>query len=93
MTIALDVYPAWVEKISAAVHVDNTARPQWISSEYNPSAYRILASFYEKTGIPALINTSFNSYEEPIVCNPTEAVFAWRKGYADVLAIGNILLI
>ena len=68
MTMTLKVRKDWVDKISAVVHLDHTARPQWVSKHYNRSAYRILSEFHKITGIPALINTSFNKHEEPIVC-------------------------
>ena len=92
MTMTLKVQKKWIEKISAAVDIDNTARPQWVSKNYNPSAYNILNAFYRLTGTPALINTSFNRHEEPIVCTPRDAISAWQDGYIDVLAIGNYLV-
>ncbi len=92
MTITLQVRQEWIDRLAAVVHVDQTARPQWVSKSYNPSAYKILNYFYEETGIPALINTSLNSHEEPIVCRPREAIIAWENQYIDVLAIGNYLV-
>jgi carbamoyltransferase len=92
MTITLKVREHWVEKIGAVVHLDNTARPQWVSENYNPSAYRVLNAFYDITGVPALINTSFNKHEEPIVCTPKDAISAWKNNSIDVLAIGNYLV-
>jgi len=92
MTMTLKVRKDWVDKISAVVHLDHTARPQWVSKHYNRSAYRILSEFHKITGIPALINTSFNKHEEPIVCTPKDAISAWKNGCIDVLAIGNYLV-
>jgi len=92
MTMTLKVQKDWVDKISAVVHLDNTARPQWVSKHYNWSAYRILSEFHKITGIPALINTSFNKHEEPIVCTPKDAISSWKNGCIDVLAIGNYLV-
>jgi carbamoyltransferase len=71
------------------VHVDNTARPQLLSERDNPSAYRILKAYHELTGIPCLINTSFNMHEEPIVCSPDDAIRAFQLGRLDYLAIGH----
>ena len=76
----------------AVVHVDGTARPQLIAEEDNPSYYKILKEYHRLTGIPSLINTSFNLHEEPIVCSPVDALFAFRKARLDYLAIGKYLL-
>ena len=92
MTITLEVKERWRSKIPAVVHVDGTARPLWVSRESNPSAYAVLVNYYEKTGIPALINTSFNKHEEPIVCTPREAISSWQEGCVDALAMGPFLL-
>ena len=90
--MTLKVQKDWIDKISAVVHLDGTARPQWVSKNYNASAYRILSEFHKITGIPALINTSFNKHEEPIVCTPKDAISSWKNGCIDVLAIGNYLV-
>lgn len=92
MTITFDCTD-WMKKVSpAVVHVDGTARPQVIAEEENPSYYRILYNYYKKTGIPSLVNTSFNMHEEPIVCSPKDAVRAFKSGHLDYLAIGNYLV-
>src|SRR6185369_9681281 len=72
----------------AAVHVDGTARPQLIRRELNPECYAILSEYEKLSGIPCLINTSFNMHEEPIVCSPHDAVRAFLLGHLDGLAIG-----
>jgi carbamoyltransferase len=74
------------------VHVDNTARPQILSESDNPSMHKILTSYYEITGLPCLINTSFNMHEEPIVCTPGDAIRAFSRGHLDYLAMGSWLL-
>jgi carbamoyltransferase len=76
----------------AVVHVDGTARPQILSREDNPSYYEILHQYHRLTGMPTLINTSFNMHEEPIVCTPADAVRSFRQGHLDYLAIGNYLV-
>jgi carbamoyltransferase len=82
-----------MKKVSpAVVHVDGTARPQIISEEENPSYYRILKNYYEKTGIPTIVNTSFNMHEEPIVCSPKDAVRAFKMGHLNYMAIGKFLV-
>lgn len=83
----------YMKKISpAVVHVDGTARPQIIRKRDNPSYYKILEEYYKLTGIPSLINTSFNMHEEPIVCTPQDAVRSFLSGQLDYLAIGNYLV-
>ncbi len=72
MTITTDVHAEWREKIPAVVHVDGTARPQIIRRDDNPLYADILTAFKERTGLPVLINTSFNAHEEPIVNTPQE---------------------
>jgi carbamoyltransferase len=83
----------WMKKISpAVVHVDGTARPQIINEDDNPSYYNILKEYHRITGIPSLINTSFNMHEEPIVSSPDDAIRAFRAAQLDYLAIGDYLL-
>jgi carbamoyltransferase len=83
----------WMRKhCPAVVHVDNTARPQIIDKETNPSYYRILEEYRKITGLPSIINTSFNMHEEPIVCTPGDAIRAFKQGHLDYLAIGNFLI-
>lgn len=82
----------WMKKISpAVVHVDGTARPQLIKNEDNASFYKILEYYHKLTGIPSLINTSFNLHGEPIVCSPLEAIRTFKTSGLDYLAIGNFL--
>jgi len=76
MTTACDVRPAWRERISAVVHVDHSARPQVVERASNPLYYDILTAFERATGLPVLVNTSFNVHEEPIVNTPAECVRA-----------------
>jgi len=88
MTMTVDC-TEWMRKTCpAAVHVDGTARPQLIRREINPEYYDILKAYERLSGIPSLINTSFNMHEEPIVCSPADAVRAFLEGNLDGLAIG-----
>ncbi|MDD5560775.1 MAG: carbamoyltransferase C-terminal domain-containing protein [Candidatus Omnitrophica bacterium] len=83
----------WMKSISpAVVHVDGTARPQIINEDDNQSYYNILKEYHRITGIPSLINTSFNMHEEPIVSSPDDAIRAFRAAKLDYLAIGNYLI-
>jgi carbamoyltransferase len=82
----------WMKKhCPAVVHVDGTARPQIIDERTNPSYYRIVEEYRKLTGLPSLINTSFNMHEEPIVCTPSDALRAFTDGDLDYLAMGNYL--
>jgi carbamoyltransferase len=92
MTVTFDCTAEMKSKCPAAVHVDGTARPQLVSEKTNKSFYNILKRYHELTGIPALINTSFNMHEEPIVCSPADAIRAFLLGNLDYLAIGNFLV-
>jgi carbamoyltransferase len=88
MTMTFDC-TEWMRKACpAAVHVDGTARPQLVKREINPEYYDILKAYERLSGIPCLINTSFNIHEEPIVCSPADAVRAFLQGHLDGLAIG-----
>jgi carbamoyltransferase len=92
MTITFGCTPWMKQRCPAVVHVDGTARPQLINQRTNPSYYRILQEYHKLTGLPSLINTSFNLHEEPIVCSPEDAIRAFRDGHLDYLAMGNYLL-
>ncbi len=92
MTITFDCTDEMAEKCPAAVHVDKTARPQFVSERTNESFHKIISAYHELTGVPAVINTSFNMHEEPIVCSPKDAVRAFLLGNIDYLAIGDYLV-
>jgi carbamoyltransferase len=83
MTIACNVRPQWRERIPAVVHVDGSARPQTVVRETNSLYYDILAAFERESGLPVLVNTSFNVHEEPIVNKPRECVRALLEGRID----------
>lgn len=85
MTITTRVKPEWASRIPAVVHVDGTARPQIIERAVNPLYYDILAAFKRITGLPTLVNTSFNAHEEPIINTPEEALQALADDRIDFL--------
>ena len=89
MTLTVNVKEEKVKIIPAVVHVDNTARPQFVKKEKNESLYNILTEYEKLSGIPVLINTSYNLHEEPIVCSPYDALRAYEEGAVDFLALGN----
>lgn len=92
MTITFDCTDEMKRLSPAAVHVDGTARPQLVTEKSNPSFHRILKAYEARTGIPVLINTSFNMHEEPIVGSPDDAVRAFLLGNIDYLAAGPFLV-
>lgn len=83
MTITCAVRPEWRDRIPAVVHVDGTARPQIIRQQENPLYADILRNFQAATGLPVLVNTSFNVHEEPIVNRPEECLRALNDGRVD----------
>lgn len=88
MTLTFDCSDRMRQACPAAVHIDATARPQVVHEHTNASYHKILSGYFERTGIPAIINTSFNMHEEPIVCSPEDAVRAFLDGNLDYLAAG-----
>ena len=83
MTITCQVQNEWRARIPAVVHVDGTARPQVIRRAENPLYYDILSAYAELSGVPVLINTSFNVHEEPIINTPAECLRALTEGRID----------
>lgn len=92
MTITFDVRPEWRTRIPAVVHVDGTARPQLVNEASNPLYYRLIRAYHARSGIPLVLNTSFNVHEEPIVCAPREAIRAFAERRVDCLGIGPFWL-
>ena len=78
--------------IAAATHVNSTARLQVIHRETNPLYYKLIESFYKKTGVPALLNTSFNLKGEPIVNTPQDALSTFKRSGMDMLVMGNCVI-
>jgi len=81
------------KELASAIHsYDFTARPQLLEEKYNPAYYDLIQNFEKHTGIPALLNTSFNLHGYPIVCTPTDAINTLKKSGLKHLAIGNYLI-
>jgi carbamoyltransferase len=91
MTFAYGVRPEKRDVIPAPTHVDGTARLQTVSRAANPLYWKLLRAFGDMTGVPVVLNTSFND-NEPIVCRPEEAFDCFRRTQMDVLVIGNLVL-
>jgi carbamoyltransferase len=92
MTITFDCTDYMKETMPAAVHVDGTARPQLITKDINASYYKIVKEYKKLTGIPGIINTSFNMHEEPIVESPDDVVRSFLEGNLDYLVAGRYLI-
>ncbi len=89
------VFPIWPLKqdaIPAVTHVDGTGRLQTVDEKTNPRYYRLIKKFYEKTGVPILLNTSFNE-NEPIVNNPKEALDCFLRTQMDMLVLENMVIV
>ena len=78
-------------KIPGVTHVDNTARIQTVNKNFNEKFYNIINEFYKITGIPMLLNTSFNC-QEPIVETPEDAIYTFKNTALDILVINDYVL-
>lgn len=78
--------------IPGVTHVDYSARIQTVNEVENSNFYKIISAFYTLTGCPVIINTSFNTMDEPIVCTPEDAIRCFHKSGIDILAIENLLV-
>jgi carbamoyltransferase len=91
MITVIRVAEEYRSKIPAVVHVDGTARPQMVSRETNPRYWELINEFKKITGIPMLLNTSFN-VQEPIVCTPQDAIRTFKNANFDALVLENNLV-
>ena len=92
MITVIQVAEEWKKKIPAVVHVDGTARPQMVSKQTNPRYWNLINEFKKLTGIPLLLNTSFN-VQEPIVCSPQDAINTFNNANFDALCLENNLVL
>jgi carbamoyltransferase len=92
MTITFPCTQMMKDEAPAVVHVDGTARPQIVHQNDNPDYYEILSAYHHLTGIPTLVNTSFNMHEEPIVMTPRHALKAFEASNLDALIAGPFLI-
>ena len=91
MTFAYNVRQEKRSVIPAPTHVDGTARLQTVSRTANPLYWKLIRAFGDRTGVPVVLNTSFND-NEPIVCRPEEGLDCFERTQMDVLVIGNFVL-
>jgi carbamoyltransferase len=92
MLFVYEVEPARAERIPAVRHVDGTARIQTVNRHQHPLYYDLLDAFYRRTGVPVLVNTSFNTRGEPMVCSPRDALESFWTSPLDALVIGPFLV-
>jgi len=91
MNITAPVRKEKRNEIPSVTHVDGSARIQTVSRAHNPRYWRLLDFFQKRTGVPVLLNTSFN-IQEPIVCTPEEAIETFKRSKVDALAIGDYFI-
>jgi carbamoyltransferase len=91
MITVIEVAEEWKTKIPAVVHVDGTARPQMVNKKVNPRYWNLINEFKKLTGIPMLLNTSFN-VQEPIVCSPQDAINTFKNANFDALVLEHNLV-
>lgn len=92
MLFIYDVRPEQAARIPAVCHADLTARVQTVRREANPRYFDLLKAFGARTGVPVLVNTSFNVRGEPMVCSPKDAINAFFSTPLDALVIGSFLI-
>jgi carbamoyltransferase len=92
MITVIEVSEDYKNKIPAVVHVDGSARPQMVLKHTNPRYWNLINEFRKLTGIPMLLNTSFN-VQEPIVCSPSDAIHTFNNAHFDALVLENNLVV
>src|SRR5690606_34481679 len=92
MLFVFDLLDERAAEIPAVRHVDGTARVQTVNRAQHPRYYDLLRAFRRRTGVPVLVNTSFTTRGEPIVCTPRDAVECFWTSPLDALVIGSYVL-
>jgi carbamoyltransferase len=92
MILTAQVRPEKRKVIPAVTHVDGSARPQTVERDVNPLYWRLIHEFGQRTGVPVVMNTSFNLRGEPIVSSPTDAIRTFYSSGMDALVIGNFVV-
>ncbi len=91
MTFAVPVLEEKREELAAVVHANGTCRFQTVQAESSPDFHRLIDAFYKRTGVPMVLNTSFNE-NEPIVCTPNDAIDCFAAAKIDALALGDYIV-
>jgi carbamoyltransferase len=92
MTFTLPIVDKFKKDIQGVVHVDNTSRVQTVSVSNNPVLYALVNHFYKLSGVPVILNTSFNLAGEPIVCSPEDALRTFYTSGIDILIMENFVI-
>ena len=92
MLFVYDVAPGRSARIPSACHTNRTARVQTVDRDTNPRFHAVLRAFGRRTGVPVLVNTSFNVRGQPIVCTPRDAIEAFYSTPLDALVIGSFVV-
>jgi carbamoyltransferase len=90
MQYAMDAYKNAIEQVPAIIHADNTCRIQTVTKEQNPHFYRLISCFFEKTGVPMLLNASFNLGGEPLVETFEHAIYTLKNSMIEYLYLPEI---
>ncbi|PRQ03222.1 carbamoyltransferase C-terminal domain-containing protein [Enhygromyxa salina] len=93
MLFAVDVRPEKREQIPVVVHYDGSSRPQVVHAEHHPRYHAMISAFEQRTGVPMVVNTSFNRGGEAIACNPVEAMRSFVGLGADAIVLGDSLVL
>jgi carbamoyltransferase len=92
MALALDVTPGWRDRIADVIQADGAARTQIVAEPAQPRLYELMRKFYAQTGVPMLLNTSFNRQGEPIVCSPDDALTVFFGSDVQYLVLESFLV-
>ena len=92
MEKVVPIRPEWRERLEAVCHVDGSGRAQTVDPDGNPSFFRIISAFEKLTGVPVVLNTSFNINGEPIVLSPDDAISTFFNSGLDYLCLGRYLI-
>ncbi|NIT41281.1 MAG: hypothetical protein GTN46_07190, partial [Gammaproteobacteria bacterium] len=92
MILVYDVLPEKKDQIPAVTHVDGTGRVQSVSRQHNPKYYRLIEEFEKRTGVPVVLNTSFNIRGKPIVLTAEDAIECFLTTGMDALFLGDYVL-
>ena len=93
MLVTCNVKEEWRNLIPAVVHIDNTSRIQAIEPKINPFYHKLVSEFDRWTGVPVILNTSFNGAQEPMVETPLDAINTFWNCGLDAVCIGHILVV
>jgi len=92
MSFAVELNPEKRHLVPAILHVDGTSRVQTVSATLSPEYHDLISEFYRRTGVPLVLNTSFNTFDEPIVCSPVDALRTFLRTGLDLLVLRDYVV-